>query len=331
MKKWIISAIIVVIIIGGGTTWYVKQQSQPAVARSITQTATVQKGTIESKISDSGTLESAIDKDIEATESKTISEINVSEDDTVEKGDTLLTYTDGTILTAPYDGTITKINVTEDGMTKEGQAAFHIINYKSFNTVLQVDELDIPKVKVGQNVNITVNAYDDEKFTGKVTSIAKEGDVSNGVSTFDVTVHVTHSKATDSLKIGMSATADIITSKKNNILYVPVDAIHKSGNQSYVITTQANSQDNTNNESKNQVAVTTGINNDSFIEIKSGLQEGETVQLPSITRSSSSSSSSSSASQSQFGRGMINGGNFGGNFGGGQRQGGMQQGGGNKQ
>ncbi|GGE33845.1 hypothetical protein GCM10011391_10670 [Pullulanibacillus camelliae] len=329
MKKWLITIVALILIVGGGTTWYVTAKGKSQAITIINQTATVKKGTIESKVSGSGSLEPATDKDITVSESKTVDEILVSKNDTVKKGDELLSYTDGTELDAPADGTITSLSVYDGSRVNAGQTVAHLTNYQSLNTVIQVDELDIPEVKVGQSVNVTVNAFPDKTYTGKVTAIAKEGTVNNGVSTFDVTVHLTSSK---NLKAGMTTTAEIITSKKDNVLYVPVDAVHKNGATSYVLVSEANSNNDVNDNVSGvkQVKVETGTHNDSYVEIKSGLQEGQVVQLPQIERSQSNSSSSDKQQMTPggggfgggFGQGTFRngGGNFGGRSGG---QGGM--------
>lgn len=342
MKKWIIS-IIVIILIGSGATWYVKKgKADQANPTTIIPTATVKKGNIQSKVSGSGSLLPTIDEDIKPDASHTVYDIYVSVGDKVKKGQAILIYNNGTKLYAPASGTITAINVYNNSRVSAGQAVAHIINYSDLNTTVQVDELDVPSVKIGQPVNIVVNAFPDKTYTGKVTDIAKEGSVSNGVSTFDVTVHLTSSKG---LKAGMTTTADIITDQKNNVLYVPVEAVHKMRNETFVLVKDQSTVigqtagNNQNNNNKNQqgkqksqysgrsnlangasakrVTVTTGIHNDSYIEITSGLTEGQVVELPPIVQNSGQSGNQQ-VDRAMFGGGFgRGGGNFRGNFGGG--------------
>jgi len=330
MKKWIIIAIVIILIAVGGTWIYQKGKAKQEVT-TIIPTAQVQKGTLESKVSGSGSLVPTTDEDIKTDESKIIDEVLVDENQTVSKGDELVTFTDGTDLVAPAAGTITSVNVYSGSRVNPGQVIAHLTNYKDLSTVIKVDELDIPDVKVGQDVNIIVNAFPDNKYTGKVTSIAKEGTVSNGVSSFDVTVHLTSSK---NLKPGMTTTADIITNKKENTLFVPVEAVHKIGNTSYVLV--ESSQQTTNRSASNRgtdtsyrrnrflsvgtgngkrVEVKTGIHNDSYVEILSGLSQGQVVELPAIVRGNNSQNSNGSQTgRRMFGSGL--GGGFGGNMGG---------------
>jgi len=328
MKKiWILILVVVLAIGGGGAFWYFTRDKS-SDNQTMIPTTTVQKGTISTDVSGSGSLEPTVDKDvtIDADDaSKTVYSVSVAKNDKVEKGDKLLTFTDGTTLVAPKSGTVTSFTVYAGDRVNAGQTVAHLKSYDDLSTVLSIDELDIPKIKTGQSVSVVVAAYPKKTFSGKVTSIAKEGSDTNGTSSFDVTVHL--SKSTG-LKPGMTTTANIVLEKKTNVLYLPSGAVHQSGDGYYVYLSSSNSNSsgedasgrfsNVETTRGKQQTVTVGIHNDQYIEIKSGLQEGQTVQLNAITKSSGTSSSSSS-SQTQMTPSM-NGGGFGGgqgSFGGG--------------
>ncbi|MCO7127371.1 efflux RND transporter periplasmic adaptor subunit [Sporolactobacillus shoreicorticis] len=329
MKKiWILILVVVLAIGGGGAFWYFARDKSSA-NQTMIPTTTVQKGTISTDVSGSGSLEPTVDQDvtIDADDaSKTIYSVSVAKNDKVEKGDKLLTFTDGTTLVAPKSGTVTSFTVYAGGRVNAGQTVAHLKSYDNLNTVLSIDELDIPKIKIGQTVSVVVASYPTKTFSGKVTSIAKEGTDTNGTSSFDVTVHL--SKSTG-LKPGMTTTANIVLEKKTNTLYLPSGAVHQSGDGYYVYLSSSSSNSNSSGQESGrfrnvettrgkQQTVTVGIHNDQYIEVKSGLQEGQTVQLNAITRSTGTSSSSSS-SRTQMMPSM-NGGGFGGgqgSFGGG--------------
>lgn len=314
MKKWFIIVLCVVVVAaGGGIIWYMNKgkAEQP---EAITPTAVVQKGPLESKVSGSGSLSPAIDEDLKVAENKTVNEVLVSKDEKVKKGEDLVTFTDGSVLEAPHDGTITSVNVYDGSRVNAGQVIAHLTNYSDLNMVVQVDELDIPKVKAGQNVEVIVNAFPEQKYEGVVKEIASEGTVTNGVSKFDVTVHLSSSK---NLKAGMTATADIIIAKKENALYVPIGAVH-SLNGKYFVYVQDTAQQNTESAAASgsaadyegngrRVFVKTGLHNDNYIEIVSGLKQGQVVLLPKIVRN---------ANQNQSSNGQRMPGMFGGNMGG---------------
>lgn len=327
MRKFWTIVIIVILLVGAGTFWLLTRHKS-AVAQTLYPVTSVQKGTIASNVSGSGDLKPDIDEDITIGSddaAKTIDTVDVSANDTVKKGDKLLTFTDGTTLVAPHSGTITKVNVYAGDRTTAGRAVAHLTNYGDLDAVIQVDELDIPKIKDGQAVSVDVNAYPNKTFSGKVTSIAKEGTDTNGVSTFEVTVHLTKDTG---LKSGMTATASVVIKKQTNVLYLPSGAVHETGSQSYVYLT-SNSSSSESSKSGfgsytgqmdqkrgRMVTVKTGIHNDQSIAIKSGLTEGQAVQLTAITRGTGTTTTTNTSSgQNQY-RSMMQGANGGGQGGG---------------
>ncbi|MBA2874694.1 HlyD family secretion protein [Anoxybacillus caldiproteolyticus] len=280
MKKWVIIFVIAIVVIGGGVWFFAKGKEEPTMAQ--VQTASVQRGKLEVKVSGSGTVQPVTSTDIKATATKEVDEVLVSEGEKVKEGQELITFTDGSeAITAPADGTVTSLDVAEGDRVANGQVVAHITNYDDLQVTVQIDELDIPKVKVGQTASIKINAFPDTTYTGKVTSIANEGTVSNGVSTFDVTVHI--DKPTN-VKVGMTAEASILVQSKDNVLYVPIEAVHTVNNEKFVLVANPSSD---GEGTATRQAVKTGINNEDYVEITEGLTEGEVVQLPRVSASSS--------------------------------------------
>jgi multidrug efflux pump subunit AcrA (membrane-fusion protein) len=310
LKKWIITIIILVILIGGGTWFYlIKGQNQNPVLADTTPIVAVQKGNLNVKISGSGSIESASTEDVKASSNAEVDEVLVAKNDTVTKGQELVTFTDGSDpIIAPIKGTITSLDVESGEKLNNGKVVSHITNYNELETTIKVDELDISKIKNGQSAEVTANAFPETTYKGKVTDVAREGDVSNGVSTFNVTVHLTSPK---NLKVGMTTEAKILTASKMNILYVPVEAVHTNGNQKFVLVKGSRGQQGTSSK-----VVKTGINNDSYVEITSGLTEGEQVQLPAIAKSSTNIQSNKRGFGGMGGMGGMNRGNWGSNGGG---------------
>jgi multidrug efflux pump subunit AcrA (membrane-fusion protein) len=278
MKKWLVIGIVVIALSLAGGIFYLKKEPQETMAQ--TPTAAVEKGTLEVRVSGSGSIEPVNSEDLMVDEVKEVDEVLVSLNDEVSEGQELITFTDGSdSITAPFSGTITALDVEEgDNVTPEKVVA-HLTDYKSLQTVISVDELDVSKVKVGQTASIIANAYPEEDFSGKVTDIAREGTYENGVSTFSVTITIDQPK---SLKVGMSVEASILVESKENALLLPIEAVRKQGDRKYVFVPQE-SEDAVTTVRKE---VKTGLANESYIEITEGLEEGEIVQLPAITTSS---------------------------------------------
>ncbi|WP_157827709.1 efflux RND transporter periplasmic adaptor subunit [Niallia nealsonii] len=323
IKKWIVSGITVVVLgTGIGSYFYfTKDDNYTAKAQTTTQTATSEVGDVEVNVSGTGSISAINSEAVSATENATVDEVLVSVGDEVEKGDELVTF-DGDIdpITAPFDGEITSLNVEEDGTVSMGTEVLGITNYDSLEMVVNVDELDIAKVKVGQEATVAVSALDDKEFTGKVTSVAKEAntDSSSSVATYEVTVKITKPKG---LLVGMTAEATITTSDKTDVVTVPIEALQKEDGKYYVlIPSSTTASEASSNVSTTKQTVEVGLENEDVAEITSGLEEGTTVVLPTFE---SSSDSTQNQQMPAGGGGEMPSGNGGGQMpSGGQAQGG---------
>ncbi|GAW31088.1 HlyD family efflux transporter periplasmic adaptor subunit [Carboxydocella sp. JDF658] len=156
---------------------------------------------------------------------------------------------------------------------KSGQILATLLS-PSLQVVVPVDETDIGKIYTGQKAEITVDAYPERKFAGTVTEIAAQGTVQNKVASFDVTLVLDD---TTGLKAGMTANVEILVEDKKDALMLPIEAIIERGDRKFVRTEAGSLQ-----------AVETGLYNETMIEIKSGLKEGDRVVLPEVVRKNNS-------------------------------------------
>ncbi|MEH7083654.1 efflux RND transporter periplasmic adaptor subunit [Neobacillus drentensis] len=311
MKKWIVIAGSVLVIGFVGYQWKPLSLSPKTVSAQV-RTAVVQKGTLNVNISGSGTVQAVTSEDIKSKfDNSEIDEVLVAVGEKVKKGDELITFSDGSDpVTASATGVITSLAVSAGERVTNGQVVAHVTNYNELQTVVQIDELDISKIKKKQAVNLTINAFPDQTFTGKVSAISEEGTSSSGVSTFAVTIHI---DKPDQLKVGMSAEARILTVSKEGALYVPLDAVYTSNKEKYVIINSKSTDKNTSENKKKTIQ--TGLANEDYVEITKGLSEGETIKLPQLAKASSSKTSTTNTQNSVFG-GLGNAGGMNRNFGG---------------
>lgn len=135
---------------------------------------------------------------------------------------------------------------------------------------VEIDELDILSVDEGQEVQITLDALEGERFTGTVSQVSDSTSGSDGSAKY--TVEVTLPKA-DSMRVGMSASATIVTEKKENVVVVPADVVQERGRQVFVYT----QYDAESGVLSGETEVQTGISDGEKVEITSGLSEGDTV------------------------------------------------------
>ncbi|HBY99216.1 MAG TPA: hypothetical protein DEP84_35605, partial [Chloroflexi bacterium] len=172
-------------------------------------------------------------------------------------------------IVAPFDGTVTAVNVTE-GQTAGGSggaAAIQLDDLDHLEIVVDMAEVDLSQIKVGQDAEITLDALPDTTLQGKVTDIAPAGVQNQGVVNYPVTISLTNPPA--AVKTGMTANVNIVVQQRDNILMVPNRAIHTQGRQRFVTVLFEGRQI--------QVPVQTGLSNDTNTEIVSGLKEGDEV------------------------------------------------------
>lgn len=170
-----------------------------------------------------------------------------------------------------------------------------ISDMSSLEVEVSVSEADITSVAIGQIASITFDAIANKTYAGTVRSISPNGTTSSGVVNYTVTLKL---KAQDSkLKPDMTATADIATRVATDVLTVPSAAVKSANGSTYVTVVDAGG-------AMAQAPVTVGVSDDSHVEVKSGLTEGQTV----VTGSASTSSSTGAGNSSKAAGGFMMGG-----------------------
>jgi len=194
-------------------------------------------------------------------------------------------------LVAQADGEIVKLHAVDGDQVAAGANIADIVDYQHLEVVITVDELEIPKMKLGLPATIAVDALPGQIFQGQVKKIAKEGKAQNGVSTFDVTVGF---DGAEGVLVGMTAQADVIALEKHDVIVVPIEAVQQGPGGNMVLIpgsapdpAQAGGNGGAvpamgmdagmGGESR---PVEIGVHNESMMEITSGLQEGDKVILP---------------------------------------------------
>lgn len=183
---------------------------------------------------------------------------------------------------APFDGVVTNINYKKGDTIKSGEVLATVFDNKNLVFNVDIDELDIAKIKVGQKVNITLDALSETQtnpLTGKVSKIPLEGTTQNGVTTYSVTISIDNPK---NIKIGMNANAEIIVNQKQDTLLVPLEAVQKFGNRYFVFVKTNGSQSSSQQESP-----------------FGGFSQGQNNQTGQWRQSQSQSSSGESSSSSE--------------------------------
>ncbi len=207
------------------------------------------------------------------------------------------------VLTAPFDGFITKVSVEGGDEIQKGTVAVQLADPARFKTTIMVGETDVVKLREGMEASIQIDSMPTVILTAKVTQISPTANIQSGVVNYEVAVEADSIRiagpsspgnttpvpgaesqtmpgkfaeaiTTDSvseLREGMTVTLNITVSGKKDILLVPGQAIQRSGKG-----TQVQVMRNGAAETRD---VTTGISNWQFTEIIEGLEEGEEVVI----------------------------------------------------
>jgi len=184
-----------------------------------------------------------------------------------------------TVLKAPFSGRVSKIHV-ERGEIISGEAVsasqeiLRLIDTSRLFAEITVDEVDIAQLKVGQRAEVTIDAYADEIFSGKVVYIAPETTTSQGLVVVEVKIEL--EKADPRLKPGFTASADVIVEEARNVVFLPIEAVNETERGSFVMVSEEGSP--TRRE------VTLGISDGTNVEIKRGLEEGDAVLSSGLNR-----------------------------------------------
>jgi len=170
-------------------------------------------------------------------------------------------------LIAPFDGTIVSVN-TEAGEQASG-AVVEMATMDHLEVVLDVDEVDVGALKVGQSAKITFSAWPGSTVTGKIITIAPKANATANVVNFEV--HIALDKTDLELRAGMTADATIQTFLLKNVLLLPRDAVEiDPSGKAYASVVGPTGE-------VRRTEVTLGQRNDLSVQIISGLKAGDVV------------------------------------------------------
>ena len=266
-----------------------------------------------------GSFSYLAERSVTAEVSGTVASIHVSEGDRLSQGGAILTLTsdnledelqsaaealrnaelslesrydqlDNYTIPSPISGTVIDKNYNAGENIETGQTLCSIYDLSYLTLTLNVDELDISNIQVGQQVLITAEAVEGRTYTGVVTKVSVAGTSSSGTTTYPVTIRIDE---TDGLLPGMNVDATITLDSAGGVLAIPSAALNR-GNTVLVTADSPSAANGTlmegiggDSEQYYSVPVEVGVSDDSYIEIISGLQEGDTVAYIPTTSSGS--------------------------------------------
>lgn len=296
---------------GGILVRQVKIRVRNPGALTTATTATAKVGDI--ACAGSGTFEANLTQTVTATANGEVVSLNVSVGSRVAAGQVLVTLggstaetslenasislqnaqlslqnaqdaLDNYTITAPISGTVIEKNfkagdtIDSNSLSAAGGTLAILYDMSSLTFEMKIDEKDINKIQVGQEVTITADAVEGVTFSGLVDTVNINGTTVSGQTNYPVTV-IIHDP--QNLKPGMNVSADIIVEQVGTVLCVPVDAVNRGSDKPTVQVALEGALDKDGNvidPSKLETReVTLGRNDTDNIEITGGLSEGEIV------------------------------------------------------
>jgi HlyD family secretion protein len=174
-------------------------------------------------------------------------------------------------LTAPFDGVVTAVNFNE-GEFATGEAV-KLIDDELLEVVLEVDEIDIGAMAVGQPATLTLETWPSVDLDSKISKIVPRAKNSLGSGLVVYEVHLPLQKVSLPVRTGMTADANLITAEITDVLLVPnqaIDVDRTNGSYSVMLVV---------GDSVEQVPVMIGLRDNQFTQIKSGLSAGDELAV----------------------------------------------------
>lgn len=183
--------------------------------------------------------------------------------------DSIQSQINHTIIRAPFDGVVTKAEPKVGEYFSAGTPAFSLMTKNAFKIEIQIPEVDLAKIAVGNKASITLDAYGTgNTFDAHVSEIDPAETMENGVGTYKVTLLFDTSDS--KIYSGMTANINISTRNATQALAVPSSAIITKGNDKFILVPSG--------KNFSEQKVTVGITSyDNYTEILSGLKEGDEV------------------------------------------------------
>lgn len=314
MRRWIkgliIAAACAAVAAGG---WYYASGQRPAFERrsavSPTVSIPVQRATLTRSLSFSGKLSPVRQATLTAPAATRVVEVGASDGAFVREGELIVAFDDtqarlsylqaqrdyeqsrleatpavieeklisldlarrnyeATKITAPFSGVVSGLTLRPGDAVSNGATVAKLIDLSSYQVTVDISERDLGYISPGQTVYVTVTALPGLRLTGRVERVGWEPSSSGDVVTYPVTVVI--DDAPSSLRPGMSAQVDIVIQEARDVLAVPLEAVAEAGPLAFVtrVTPQGGEE---------VVQVTTGMSDGRYVEIRSGLAEGDRI------------------------------------------------------
>ena len=260
-KKIIVTSIVIIAIVGFAASIFMRP------ARTSYESVDAKIGDITNYYSFTGNVETKNRQTVTSEKVTQISTINVKEGDVIEADTVLYTTSTGEEVKSKIAGEVVNINIEENSQVMGGVKLLEIVDYNNLEIKVKVDEYDIASLEQGKETTVKIGAINKD-IKGTVSSMSKEGQIVNGVTFFTATIDL---EKDESVKIGMSAEAKVINGNVQGIVTLPMKSIQFDDNNNPYVLMKGEKNAAIKTE------ITTGINDGTTVEVKSGVTSGETI------------------------------------------------------
>ena len=266
IRRLVIVLIVLAILGGAGWIGYQRLRAEYQVTYD-PYTATT--GNISNSLSFSGTMQLINNKTYTASGTAKVREIYVSVGDLVKEGDRLMRLSDGTTVSADFDGKVNKIDVKKGDEVAGNANLIQIADFDHMRVSIRIGESNITAVDIGAACRVTVSSIN-ATFNSAISAIDYASYTGNNVAYYTTTIDVDTS-GVDNVYPGMQATVTIPQQEANNVVILKMDAVSTMRDNSAFVYKQDASG------AMQQIPVTVGVSNGNYVEIREGVTDGETV------------------------------------------------------
>jgi HlyD family secretion protein len=185
---------------------------------------------------------------------------------------------DDATISANINGTVVTVDVKEGDVVTASSlnpnSPIYLVDTATIQISAQIDEIDIAGVQPGQKVVISLDSLPESKYEGKVTAISMApiaNPQNSGVIVYEVIINFVNSPPPE-VKLGMSATVDIITSERTGVVMIPNRAVREDSSGNPVVSVMVN-------EKIEEKPVKLGLSDGINTEVISGLSAGDTIVI----------------------------------------------------
>ena len=260
---------LIFLLILAGAFWLFVLPGLSTAATTTYNSYTATKGSISNSMSFSGTISVVNDETLTSEAAATVRKIYVTEGENVTTGQKLMRLSDGEVFRASFDGEVNEIAVTEGDEIAANASLIEIVDFSNLKVSMRVDEYSVVKVTTGTACSVSVTALG-TSFDSTITHINRIASGGNSTAYYTVTAEFS---GTENVLPGMAVTVTIPEEEADDVVILNRDALSfGAGNSAYVL------MKNDAGEME-QVSVEVGVDNDNYVEIKSGLSEGDVVYV----------------------------------------------------